>query len=1345
SGRIFAIPADIVRNRNAIVPFLKKSANALREIFNKKEAYTQDAVSWINRLRGSTKEETREAIRSFIQEKIIDQLQYVLVVFMLFVTADFVITMALSFASGIYSIAIGIVRPEILADTGFAARYFESINLVLVSSGAFAGIIKWHLNDRYGERLINAPPPFIILGLVLEIIGRFMLGSAGGILVLIGLGMIGITPVVWYYRKQVRRQSEEISVSKNDGGNRALSSLFVALRENQNSGDNLNSKELRAKTHELTMEYYKDGGEVLRIGPSYWKAENAEGILSFLLSVDEKRPMLNAIEIALDKFSPCSVDENISAGLRDIAEQKDIRITIHAEHVDIMEGGKSIERIEDSIRFASFVHAYAVTMHLTEAGRGFAEKAAELVGFAARNNVILDIENVRWLHRGDTAVWHSADDINTTFGFLFDLVSPREKKFSGMTLDIGHTKASFHHGPVKFLSLLDSRIPIRVVHAHGSEFSANLKNETHMPVHEDHYMISQLNTMLPELVHGRKFRGPFILEYKSTPENLACIAVRDAEFIRKRACAFDPYDGGTCLNQVYYSPEHYRIIVSLFAGTNIVTIRREMNYSEAEFNKFLELLVKDGVLMRREENKIYQLTDSALMALRSLEFIQKGEESLKPVKEFSNTGKRPFFYTWDACRGKLLKFGNRIPQSIFNNFRELVFTNIVIAPNGAIWLGNKVIMTLEKYAGFEAAVYLSEKTIVVTIIQDPSKNPVVMNCGLPVIFAKTGGERVVIGLFSAVERILRQGKKISMKILAQELCIQRPVLAKYLIENPGIRTEIMELILPDEDITCAMREAQYYQIKAGRILRSKGFEFDEYDLYERIHRLLDSDPEFYQSYASVVATPIKRGGAKRAKAGGTKTERNKKNIRRPRVSVRSKRTLPFRGKGNVQSNKPYIPGNARFPEVRQPVIDSCFCIPAGLMNAVGRVIEHDPEGMLFRYSPAGEDKGESFDLYYRISGMVKKENFTSSDARVLYVKTISAFYLGGMKGLTHSDLAGYVLGPGSTLSRDVIRAVKDIGFALRDAKNHMPRGILVITEDGFMLKKKLQDEITKEYILDQSDGGINHSGEAKEFLPPDSLAFIRLSRIFTPVQMHYLRLIRRVVNCGGKNKVVLYIGSGADISTALFATGAKIFIFADKLSFKSRRANKDGINKRMEVYFSDKRSDGYSDWKILEEYLGGSEEPLFAELREMNAEIVNSAYKSDLGAYEISFLLPGENEPRMILYFEIEDARDISTYPESFLRFISEGIDICMIKAFRLITLPLQIQKCIIAALPVGGIVLTDELHARRLLCSGLIPCAGREMDEVRLWEEKYDLSLGYSKIMLLRKINGDTITDSLN
>ncbi|MDD5669660.1 MAG: hypothetical protein PHE58_06505, partial [Candidatus Omnitrophica bacterium] len=54
-------------------------------------------------------------------------------------------------------------------------------------------------------------------------------------------------------------------IKKEDGGNRAHSSLFLGLRENQNSGDNLNSKEPRAKSQDLFFSFkgLVDGGNYL--------------------------------------------------------------------------------------------------------------------------------------------------------------------------------------------------------------------------------------------------------------------------------------------------------------------------------------------------------------------------------------------------------------------------------------------------------------------------------------------------------------------------------------------------------------------------------------------------------------------------------------------------------------------------------------------------------------------------------------------------------------------------------------------------------------------------------------------------------------------------------------------------------------------------------------------------------------------------------------------------------------------------------------------------------------------------------------------------------------------------
>ncbi|MDD2703626.1 MAG: methyltransferase, partial [Candidatus Omnitrophica bacterium] len=284
-----------------------------------------------------------------------------------------------------------------------------------------------------------------------------------------------------------------------------------------------------------------DGGTELRIGPSYWKMPNASGIVPLLRAVS--RSGMTALEVSCEKFQLGSIDEESAALVRSISFEQGVLMTAHAPHVDIVADKGNVWKIEDTIVSASAINAHSITLHLTEPGSAFAGTAADLAGLAAQNKVVLNIENTHRLPKKENRPWHSAAEVNMTFEALFDLLSGREKQWVGMTLDLGHTKASPEKGPAAFLGALDTDIPVTEVHAHGSRFSNQLMEEKHFAVYRDHSMAGELESVLQELIIARDFTGAIILEYNSIPENLQTKAAVDAVLFKNTLMDIGVIDG----------------------------------------------------------------------------------------------------------------------------------------------------------------------------------------------------------------------------------------------------------------------------------------------------------------------------------------------------------------------------------------------------------------------------------------------------------------------------------------------------------------------------------------------------------------------------------------------------------------------------------------------------------------------------------------------------------------------------------------------------------------------------------------------------------------------------------
>ncbi|MFA5362995.1 MAG: TIM barrel protein, partial [Candidatus Omnitrophota bacterium] len=340
----------------------------------------------------------------------------------------------------------------------------------------------------------------------------------------------------------------------------------------------------------------EDGGYALKTGPSYWKGADANGIIPLLKAVNATGGVLNSLEIAFSGYVPSSVSQGTVDALKAASEENAVYLTCHAPHVDIVKEWENTRAIQETIEFASRVGARAVTMHLTTPGKLFTDRILPLVRSAERGKVVLSIENVHRLPIEPNAAWHSAGDMNSTFASLSGILSSREKKYLGMTLDLGHALASPQGAPDKFLRELDTDIPIAVVHAHGSDFlnqtaevsglkagdecgadypAACRKNaegilpvsydtgliekettgfspgsfiqmtqETHLPLYKALSLNGALEEVVKILIEERGFSAVFILEYESTPENLQRVAVRDAALLGKIIQKVLNNDGG---------------------------------------------------------------------------------------------------------------------------------------------------------------------------------------------------------------------------------------------------------------------------------------------------------------------------------------------------------------------------------------------------------------------------------------------------------------------------------------------------------------------------------------------------------------------------------------------------------------------------------------------------------------------------------------------------------------------------------------------------------------------------------------------------------------------------------
>jgi len=231
----------------------------------------------------------------------------------------------------------------------------------------------------------------------------------------------------------------------------------------------------------------------------------------------------------------------------------------------------------------------------------------------------------------------------------------------------------------------------------------------------------------------------------------------------------------------------------------------------------------------------------------------------------------------------------------------------------------------------------------------------------------------------------------------------------------------------------------------------------------------------------------------------------------------------------------------------------------------------------------------------------------------------------------------------------------------------------------------------------------------------------------------YLDLIRNTVNPGLDKTRVFYLGSAADISTALLATAGKLFIFADSLNYRPQEEFTAAEEaRRKHSYLLEKGLLGWTRSEMLDIDIGCARYPLKWELESLGARIRTEKKMEAKGpVYEITFTLAGQSRERKIIYFEVADARDEWRYPAALISQLQQGVDFCIIKAFPNIRLSWGANALILENLNKGGVIITDNGRS----WSGY-PAELEEIEpeEMRDYESKNHTQFGYYPVRLFRK-----------
>ncbi|MDD2702836.1 MAG: hypothetical protein PHC33_02350, partial [Candidatus Omnitrophica bacterium] len=286
----------------------------------------------------------------------------------------------------------------------------------------------------------------------------------------------------------------------------------------------------------------------------------------------------------------------------------------------------------------------------------------------------------------------------------------------------------------------------------------------------------------------------------------------------------------------------------LSRGMDESRIAELLMIGEREIAVLRERAAGYGLLEFNPAHKKYCLTKTAVYVLSSLEFILKEETGVPPVKTRGKgaKSKKRYFNIWDVSSGRVIGQKLMITPAEFNAEEPLMITGFESDPSGKINLGKEPVVTIERFKGGITALRGNKQFMVAMLIRDSDGRVTVRDDGLPEFFVKEGEHRLVVGVESAIHALRTRGEIVSMRSLARELGVQRPVLAGYLVENPAVKNRVDEVILPAQAVYTAMQESGYGRRKAGAVLRGPGYgyHFDEELLVRRIEFLKAQDPEF---------------------------------------------------------------------------------------------------------------------------------------------------------------------------------------------------------------------------------------------------------------------------------------------------------------------------------------------------------------------------------------------------------------------------------------------------------------------------------------------------------------------
>jgi SAM-dependent methyltransferase len=225
--------------------------------------------------------------------------------------------------------------------------------------------------------------------------------------------------------------------------------------------------------------------------------------------------------------------------------------------------------------------------------------------------------------------------------------------------------------------------------------------------------------------------------------------------------------------------------------------------------------------------------------------------------------------------------------------------------------------------------------------------------------------------------------------------------------------------------------------------------------------------------------------------------------------------------------------------------------------------------------------------------------------------------------------------------------------------------------------------------------------------------------------LEYLERIKEIVNpnAGEGKKIALYVGAGADISTALFSTDAEEYIFVDRLAFDRPSMNEKEKSRLIEEYVKSKKQNGYGIISVLEKIAMRSF--LEAELGFLGAQDLKiNRDKSDPKIFVISFKWQGKE--RRITYISRTTASDITSY-EQYLRRLG-GVDFYILKSGQFAEFNASLTKKIASRfLNPGGFLIMDRWYNADSKEAFTLDYVEKMDDSILKEVESFGASFGYA------------------